>query len=187
MIITVSGLPGAGKTTLTRMIAERLGYKHYSIGDLRGEMARRENMTIDEFNKKGESDFSTDHPVDEYQKRLGEEEDDFVIDGRLSFYFIPNAIKVFLKVDPLTGAKRIFRDASNRSDEKRYESVEEVLSAVEKRMESDRKRYMKYYGIDPFNEEHYDIVIDTTEMTPEEAVDEVMEGINEMINNLEEE
>jgi cytidylate kinase len=44
MIITISGLPGSGKTTVARMVAERIGFRHYSAGNMRGEMAIKTRM-----------------------------------------------------------------------------------------------------------------------------------------------
>ena len=59
MIITISGIPGSGKTTVGRMLAEKLGYKFYSIGDLRGKMAMERGMTIDQLNELGKTDGRT--------------------------------------------------------------------------------------------------------------------------------
>ncbi|MCX6741353.1 MAG: AAA family ATPase, partial [Candidatus Parcubacteria bacterium] len=46
MIITLSGKPGSGKTTVAKILAEKLGYKFYSTGDLRGQMAMKRGLTI---------------------------------------------------------------------------------------------------------------------------------------------
>ena len=89
MIITISGAPGSGKTTVARLLAKKLGYRHYSIGDLRGEIALRKGITIDELNKLGEKDPSSDREVDEYLESLGKKEDNLVIDCRMGFHFIP--------------------------------------------------------------------------------------------------
>ena len=41
MIITISGLPGSGKSTIGKMLAKKLGYKFYSMGDLRGKIEKK--------------------------------------------------------------------------------------------------------------------------------------------------
>jgi len=175
MIITISGLPGAGKTTAAKLVAEHLKLRHYSVGDLRGKMAIERGMTLDELNKLGEKEDFTDKDVDDYQKKLGERENDFIIDGRLSFHFIPNSIKVFLKVDPEEGARRIFND--QRPDEPEYSSADEVLKGNQERMASDKKRYTKYYNLDPIKDEHYDLVIDTTDSTIEITSEKIIEFV----------
>ena len=107
MIITISGMPGSGKTTVAKLLAKRLGYEHYSMGDLRGKMAMERGISIDELNKLGEKESWTDKEADDYQKKLGETEDNFVTDGRTGFHFIPHSRKIFLKVDLRIGAERI--------------------------------------------------------------------------------
>ncbi len=175
MIITISGMPGSGKTTVGKLLAKRLGFKFYSIGDLRGRMAMERGLTIDELNELGMEEDWTDKEVDEYQKELGRKEDDLVIDSWLGFHFIPHSIKVFLYVDPKVGAERIFRN--QREDEERKGSVEEVYEMIKKRVEQTDKRYKKYYGISFRDRSHYDIVIDTTNLTPEEVVDRIVDEV----------
>ncbi|NOZ80100.1 MAG: AAA family ATPase [DPANN group archaeon] len=174
MIITISGTPGAGKSTVADVLAKKLHMKRYSIGDLRGKMAKERGLTIDEFNRIGEKEAFTDRDADAYQKRLGETEDNFIIDGRLSFHFIPQSFKLFLKCDAAVGAARIYKDLANRSDEASYGSPEEVAAAIAERMASDSRRYQKYYGLDPLKEELYDLVIDTTSMTVDEVAEQVL-------------
>jgi predicted cytidylate kinase len=183
MIITLSGLPGAGKSTLKNLLAEKLGLKKYSMGDLRGKMAQERGMTIDEFNKLGETEAFTDKEADEYQKKLGETEDNFVIDGRLSWHFIPRSLKVFLEVDTRAAAERIFADRkanATRNDEPEYQTVEEVEKAITDRLKSDQSRYQKWYGIDFLNKANYDLVIDTTRIPASETQGKVLDAVQNL-------
>jgi predicted cytidylate kinase len=172
MIISISGKPGAGKTTVAKMLAKKLGFKFYSIGDLRGEIAMKLGITIDELNEIGTKQEWTDKNVDEYQKELGEKEDNFVIDSWLGFHFIPKSKKIFLDVDPKEAAKRIFKD--QRKDEPKMRNVEEVEKMLEKRVKNSLERYKKYYNINCFDKKNYDLVIDTTHMKPEDVVKRIM-------------
>lgn len=178
MIITISGLPGSGKTTVGKLLAKKLGMRFYSIGDLRGRMAIERGLTIDQLNEIGMKEKWTDKEADEYQRKLGETEDDFVIESRLGFFFIPKSVKIFLDVDPRKAAERIFRD--NRPDEKRKGTIEEVASSIRKRMKNDVARYRKYYKVDFLDESQYDIIIDTTNLTPDQVVERIMNGIKKI-------
>ncbi len=180
MIISIGGAPGAGKSTVARLLAERLGYKRYSIGTLRREMARKRGMTLEEYNALGEKDPSTDIEVDAYQKKLAETEDNFVIDGRTSWHFIPDSFKVYLTVEERAGAERIFSELQKddkRNEGKHLTSVEAVIESNRERVTSDKKRYAKYYGIDAYDTANYDLIIDTTKKTPSEVAGEILKAM----------
>ena len=172
MIITICGYSGSGKDTVGKELARKLGYRFYSVGGIRRDMARKRGMTIQEFNKLGEKEEFTDKEPDKYQAELGKKEDDFVIVGRTSAHFIPHAFKIMLKVDLDEGARRIFTDKDR--DHEKYSNIEEAKELVRKRDESDKRRYMKYYGIDPYDEKGYDLVIDTTNITAMEVVEKIL-------------
>ncbi len=175
MKLTISGNSGSGKSTIGRSLAEKYNLKFYSMGDLRGKMALDRGMTIDQLNDLGKTQDWTDKEVDEYQKKLGEKEDDFVIDGRTSFHFISDSVKIFLKVDVDTSAKRIFDN--QRADEEKKETVHEVKKMIQKREKNDNTRYKQYYNINPLNEANYDLVVDSTNKTPEEVLNEIVNYI----------
>ncbi len=178
MIITLTGLPGAGKSTIATLLSENLNMPWYSIGDLRGKMAEDRGMTIDELNALGEKEDFTDKDVDDYQTKLGQTEDGFIMDGRLSWYFIPNSFNVFLDVDKDEAAKRIFGAAKKglRTEERPYNNADEVKDTVAARLASDQKRYKQYYDIDYLERSNYDLVIDTTNKAPNEIVEIIIQA-----------
>lgn len=178
MIVTISGMPGSGKSTVARAVAERLNLKHYSAGDFMREMARERGVSLVELGKMAEKDPSIDKEIDERNKQLAQE-DNFVIDSRLAFHFIPNALRIFLKVDPAAAAKRIWTDIreGRRKDEDVFSSEEDVLGSIERRLESEKKRYQDYYGINYLDEGNYDFVLDTTNLSIGESVNRVVEFI----------
>ncbi|MFH1073003.1 MAG: cytidylate kinase family protein [Nanoarchaeota archaeon] len=175
MIITIGGTPGSGKSTIAKMLAEKLNYTKYSMGDLRREVAKRKGMNIEEFNKLGEKDSSTDCDVDEYQTQLGKEQDNLVIEGRASHHFIPHSVKIYLKTDVHEAGKRIWKELqeSIERNEGRLNSQEETIAALQRRQLSDRKRYRKHYKNDFYNEANFDFVLDTTQLTLEQVFSQV--------------
>lgn len=179
MIITLTGLPGAGKSTIAKLLSERLGWTWYSMGDLRGKLAQERGMTIDEYNALGETHAFTDKDVDAYQTKLGKEQNHLIIDGRLSWHFIPDSFKIFLDVNEDEAARRIFEAAKQglRKDEKPYVSPEEVKHRVHDRLASDQKRYKQYYNLDYLDRSNYDLVIDTTSLTPEKIVNCILDKL----------
>lgn len=180
MILTISGVPGSGKTSTGKLVAEQLGYSFYSIGGLRAKMAEERGVTIDELNALGEKDHSTDTGVDEEQRRLGETQDNFVVEGRLSWYFIPQSFKVFLTCDPDEAARRIYlaKKKGDRNDEPSYTDIEDSRKHLDDRMASDTRRYQKIYGLNYQDESHYDLVVDTTKLTgPEQTAERIWQAL----------
>lgn len=176
MIITISGLPGSGKSTVAQMLAKRLGYRFYSMGDIRGKAAEARGLTIDEFNALPEN---TDAIADDFQKRLGETEDNLVVDGRLAWHFIPQSYKVFLDVQPAVAAERIYgaRQEAGRTDEPAYGSPVEVEKTLAARVASDAARYQRLYGITFPDRTVFDVVIDTSGLTQAETVARILDAI----------
>lgn len=177
MIISISGMPGSGKSTVARMVAERLKMKRYYMGGMRREIAREKGLTIQQLNRIGEKEEWTDKEVDDFQRDLGKREDNFVIEGRTSFFLIPQSIKIFLYVKLKTGALRIFGDmkSGSKRNEGDFGSPKEVEKSLKERLKSDRKRYKKYYKVDIMDKSHYDLVIDTTKLTAEQVVEKILD------------
>lgn len=172
MRITISGMPGSGKSTVAKMLAERLGHDHFSTGDLMRRMAEERGVTLEELQEKAEEDSSIDRELDENNRRLGER-DDFVLDSRLGFHFIPEAVKIYLSVDKEVGAERILGD--ERPRERESKDVQDVAARIQERIDSENERYNRYYGVYIHDPALYDIAIDTTDMAPEEVVDAIVE------------
>lgn len=171
MIITISGRAGSGKSTVGETLAKKLKLKYYCIGDMRRKMAEDMGISLAEFNRLGEKEAFTDTKVDEFQERLGKKEDNFVIVGRTSYYFIPHSVKVFLDVSLEEGAKRIFSE--NREKEK-FKTLSEAVDSIKAREESDSKRYKKYYNINIAEPKNFDLVIDTTKIPADAVVDRII-------------
>ncbi len=166
MIIALSGKGASGKSTVAKLLAKKLNLRHYSIGDLMRELASSKSISLLELNRLAETDPSIDAWLDKKQQELGRQ-DNFIIDSRLAFKFIPHAIKIFLDVNDKEAARRIF-SAPPRQGEQPYASVKDAIQALVKRRNSEIKRLKKYYHVNPYDKKHYDIVIDTTNLTPKQ-------------------
>ncbi len=186
MIISLSGAHGSGKSTLAKELAARLGWPRYYMGGLRRETAAKRGLTLAEYNKLGESDPQTDMEVDEYQKKLGETQDNFIIEGRTSWYFIPHSLKIYLDTDEEIGAKRIWKDIEEKgargNEDKGLKSWQDVLASLRQRLQSDIDRYKRYYNIDVHDKNNYDYYLDATNLTPEEVLEKVYDFIKAHID-----
>lgn len=182
MIITLAGLSGAGKSTIKKMLAERLGQKSYSMGDMRAEYAKAHGLTVDELIARDMETGEADTLVDAFQAELGKREDNFIVDGWMSWFFIPQSVKIFLDIDPQEGARRIFQEQqehpNHRVDERPYKDAEDVQETLKKRVLQNRIRYERLYGVDFLDRSYYDLVIDTTTLPPEEVTHRILSFIS---------
>jgi cytidylate kinase len=83
MKITISGIGGVGKGTISKLLAEKLGYAVLSGGDFFRKMAEEKDMTVYEFDQFVKENPEYDRKLDDMQKKYGEENDNFVLESRL--------------------------------------------------------------------------------------------------------
>jgi cytidylate kinase len=180
MIITLGWHHGAGKSTIWAKLGEYFGYKRYSTWDFMRALAMERGISLIDLGREAEWDGGIiDAILDDRQIKLWETEDDFIIDGRLAFHFIPKAIKVFLTVSPEEAARRIFADQTRQGVET-HETIEHAVTNIQIRRQSEDDRYMKYYGLHIYDMWLYDIVIDTTGRDPDTIFDELKQKIHEL-------
>ena len=152
MIITVSGSPGTGTTTLARALAAELGLSWVNSGELFRKIASEKNISVKEMNRLAEKGPEIDYRIDDAQKALAKEGQG-VFEGRLSGHLLPADLKVLLKTDLRTKAERIAK--------REAKLVEDAMHETRIREESEARRYKMYYNIDISDLSVYDLVIDT--------------------------
>ena len=172
-VISLSGDPAAGKGTVSKLLKEKLSYDIYRNGDYFRKLAKEKNMTLEEF-----GNYVKDHPeidieIEKSAKEYAKTNDNFIIDARLGFYVVPDSFKVYLKVDINEAARRAYNDR-NRKDTENYVSITEYKNKLEKRFKLENERYLKIYNVDKSDMNNYDLVIDTTNMTPNEVADKII-------------
>jgi CMP/dCMP kinase len=175
VIVTISGRPGSGKSAVAQSVANALQIRHVSAGDFMREMAAERDLTILELSRSAENAEEIDREIDDRTVRLATESDDFVMDARLGWHFIPHSFKVFLEVRPEVAAERIY--GAQRGAEHENISLEDTKRAIQSRTESEKARYMTYYDLDYADHSQYDLVIDTSEKTIDEVVAIVLDRI----------
>lgn len=173
MLITLWGKAGSGKGTVSKLLAERLGYKIISIGGLKRKLAEEMGLSILEFNllwKQPEYQHAFDLKYEEYQKAL-DLQSKLILESRLGFLCQPKAFKVFLDVEDEVASQRIYND-QRITDE--YQSSQQALEMTRQRNLEDQKRFLDLYGVDLWDTQYYDLRVDTSYKAPEEVVQEIL-------------
>ena len=178
-IITITGLPGSGKSSTAKGVAAALGYEHFSSGDLFRKMAADRGLSIEEINFAAEKQKAIDHEVDNYLAKIGNEKNDMVIDSRMAFHWIPDSFKIFLDLDLRTAAGRTFEHIQSEGRASQAgSSADEVYENTVKRLESEKKRYAALYKIDFTDKSQFDLVVDTGKNDLAATINIIVEAYN---------
>ena len=167
MIITITGLPGSGKTSVARELAKHLHIKHYSMGEIFRKIAHKEHISLINLMKKERLLNS----LDKKQKIIAKEYKNCIIDSRLGAYLIKNAhIKIYIHAPLDIRVKRIAkRDKIN---------YKKALHETSSREYEELQHYKKHYKIDYRNKKLYNIIINTENLTVKQTVKKILKKIN---------
>jgi CMP/dCMP kinase len=185
MKITISGNFGSGKSTVGKLIAKKLNYDYYYTGNKMREMAIEKGVSLLEFTEFRTKNPSINIELDAWQKKIGETKNNFVLDGHVGFVFVPDSIKIFLKCPTDIAAIRILKSLNEGDAQRNKEGIKNdkqtMIQSLIKRNELEVKQYKDLYNVDFNDETNFDIVIDTTSITPEETCDKVISLISKKI------
>ncbi len=154
IIITISGLPGSGTTTVGKLLSNYYVIEMISAGDVFRGLAKKHGMSLAQFGEFAESNPSVDQMIDERQKELALSRDNIILEGRLAGHMAPDALKIWLKAPMEERVSRIVSREGSCFDVR--------LQETEAREVSEALRYKEVHGIDINDLSVYDIVIDSS-------------------------
>jgi cytidylate kinase len=170
MLITISGLPGSGKTTVARLVARELDLEHVYAGDIFRREAVAQGLTLAEYVRRAENDPSIDQRLDA-QMAARAAAGQAVLEGRLAAVMAQQAgaeaLKVFLEASEAVRAERITGREGGATRQR--------LREIQEREASDRQRYRSLYGVDYHERSRYDLVIETDTRAPAELARTIVE------------
>jgi cytidylate kinase len=168
MRIAVSGKSGCGNTTVSTLLAQKLGYP--MINFTFRQMAKERNMDFWDFCALANRDDSIDKELDSRQVQMAMAEENCVLGSRLAIWMLKDAdFKVYLVASDEERARRIVKREGG--------TLAERLGETRRRDSHDSERYGRIYGIDNNDTSQADLVIDTEGKTPEEIVDIIIKTL----------
>lgn len=172
MIITITGKPCCGKSTMAEIFKNKYGFERIYAGAIFKQKAKEMGMSpleLSSSEKCIEIDYAVDKNLkDIYETRFNE---NLIIESRPAWSFMPNAFNVYIDVDEDTMAQRLFN--SDRTGKEKTQTLEEAKANVLERYKADCDRYKRIYNIDCDNLNNYDFVLDNSHLTPEETADKI--------------
>jgi cytidylate kinase len=167
LTIAISGKSGCGNTTVSTLLAQRLGLRliNYTFHN----MAEERGLSFEEFARLAEKDDQYDLYLDRHQVELASA-GGCVLGSRLAIWLLPRAsLRVYLTASLEERARRIaLREGLDPA---------QVRSAVEERDSRDRKRYLRLYYIDIDDYRLADLVVDTEAGEPPYVVDTILAAL----------
>ena len=176
MKFSITGHLGSGKTTICKLLSNNYNFEIVSAGSIMRELANNKGISILDFNKSIQNDESVDNYIDQAIVEKGKkvrENQNVIFDSRLAWHFLPDTFKVFIIVSPYEAALRTYLTRTGKDET--YHSVEEAMNKLIDRRVVENRRYKINYNVNCEDLNNYDVVIDTTFISPQEAVDIMME------------
>jgi len=171
MLLTVSGPPGSGKSTVAAGLAEAFGYRHVSGGDIFRGLAAERGLSLSEFNELAEADDSIDRELDRELRATAREAEALVLESRLSGWMAGGFADLKLWLDAPVDVR------AARIAEREGKPVERARAETVEREASETARYEEYYGIDFDDLRIYDLGINTARWSPEATLDLVTAAV----------
>ncbi len=159
--VAISGKSGCGNTTVSTLLAEKLGVKliNYTFRQLAAE----KGLTLAQVIENAKTDDSYDIFVDNHQVELAKAEP-CVLGSRLAIWMLKEAdLKVYLFASDETRANRILNREGG--------DLQKIKDFTAMRDSEDTRRYKKIYNIDNNDYSFSDLIIDTANYNPEQIVD----------------
>lgn len=159
--VAISGKSGCGNTTVSTLLAEKLGVKliNYTFRQLAAE----KGLTLAQVIENARTDDSYDIFVDNHQVELARAEP-CVLGSRLAIWMLKEAdLKVYLFASDETRAKRILNREGG--------DLQKIKDFTAMRDSEDTRRYKKIYNIDNNDYSFSDLIIDTAKFNPKQIVE----------------
>ena len=157
--IAISGMSGCGNTTISKIVAGRLGIQF--INFTFRSLAVEKGISFEEVLSLAAKDDSWDREVDTRQVQLARESNGCVLGSRLAIWMLEEAdLKVYLKAKAETRAARIVKREGG--------DLETVAAFTAERDRQDNSRYIRIYNINNNNFGFADLVIETDNVEPAE-------------------
>lgn len=168
-IIAISGKSGCGNSTVSKLLAERLGRRlvNYTFHSMAEEMG----IPFESLLEAARTDTSYDRKVDERQVALAHD-GPCVIGSRLAIWLVRDAgLKVYLHAPLEVRAERIHKREGG--------SLERILAFTKQRDLADRERYLALYGIDNDRYDFADLVVNAERLSAERIADIIIAAAGE--------
>ncbi len=175
-IITISGLGCSGTTTLTRLLSKAIGWPHsHPASEQMRTFLHAHQLPLSAMDQlPDEQEVS----IDNYLKSIIQNSNHQIVNGRLSGWHAQGIGDVFKVFVTASDEKRVERFAAREN----Y-SIAQAGQELKARDANEFEKYKRLYGADATDPKLYDLIIDTTNTTPQECLDLLLNKIGAIQEN----
>ena len=175
VLLTVSGHPGSGTTTLVEKICQKKNWKSLNGGQVFRASANERGVSLEEFSILCDNEPDVDKSLDNALiSSMLEDDGPEIVESRLSGWWAYqheiSCIRLWLSVT--------IEERANRVVMREGGTHEDAISRIRERMDSDQKRYNNLYGISLEDMTPYNMIIETDTLNANEVADIVEKEIN---------
>ena len=170
LLITVSGPPGCGATTLCNRLSAAMDCPYVSGGDIFRELAEENDISLNQQIAEADTSDSIDRALDDRLQSIAEKwgaaDKPFILESRLAGWLAGEHADL-----------RLWLDAPEAVRLDRIDGRVETEAEMRVREVSEAGRYQSYYDIDVDDREFYDLQINTARWDKEGVFDLVRAAI----------
>ena len=173
-LVSIGGLPGSGKTTVAKLLADQLSLAYLNAGDIFRTLAQKKGMTLEEFGVFAERVPKVDQSIDARLMEIARKKKNSILEGRLAGRMLAKegltSTKVWLQAPLKVRASRVAQREGS--------SFESALAMIHERERCEWDRYYHLYRIDLNDLSVYDLIIDTEDKPPTAIAETIVEAVN---------
>ena len=170
LLITVSGPPGCGATTLCNRLSAAMDCPYVSGGDIFRELAEENDISLNQQIAEADTTDAIDRALDDrlqsIAEKWGQTDKPFILESRLAGWLAGEHADL-----------RVWLDAPESVRLERIDGRVETEAEMRVREVSEAGRYQSYYDIDVDDREFYDLQINTARWDKEGVFDLVRAAI----------
>lgn len=174
-IVTVSGPPGSGTSTVSRLLSEELEWAYVNAGQIFRQLAKEAGGSLADYGQRAEEDPQIDQKLDARMVETARQLERVILEGRMTGWMAQRhglpALKVWLEASAEARAGRI----SERDSKPMAQALEEMVE----RERSEAKRYCEIHNIDIGDRSIYDLRIDTELYVPAQIAEKIIARLRE--------